>query len=129
MHVRIITILLLLCTATSCTTISIPPYASPVNLPVASASCRPLPEGLTLYGGTPLAEIERQGRFPMQYPERRFLQTSNPLWREFREGLEPTDLIFEYVHDEGSESAPFHHGGISAFRNGCTIKIAQVWIT
>lgn len=129
MYARIIAILLLLFTAASCVTVSIPPHASPVTPPVASASCEPLSEGLTLYGGTPLAEVERQGGFPMQYPEPRFLQTSNHLWREFREGLEPTDLVFEYVHDEGSESAPFHHGGISAFRNGCTIKVAQVWIT
>ena len=65
----------------------------------------------------------------MQRPQRRYLKTSNHLWAKFREGLEPADLIFEYVHDEGFEARPFHHGGLSAFRDGCTIKLEQVWIT
>lgn len=129
MHIRSVGIALLMCTATSCATVSTPPYANRATPPLAPASCTPLPEGLTLYGGTPFAEVERQGRFPMQRPQRRFLETSNHLWGKFRVGLEPTDLIFEYVHDEGFESGPFHHGGLSAFRNGCTIKIEQVWTT
>lgn len=97
--------------------------------PVTPASCEPVPAGLKLYGGLPVSEVERLGRFPMQHPERRYLETSNQLWLRFRDGLKPTDLVFEYVHDESWEGGAFHHGGVSAFRGGCSVKIEQVWIT
>ncbi len=129
MHIRNVAVVLLICVTGSCATVLIPPLAAPATAPLGQASCAALPEGLTLYAGVTFAEVERQGRFPMQHPQRRYLKTSNHLWRNFRDGLEPADLIFEYVQDESFEAKPFHHGGLSAFRGGCTIKIEQVWIT
>ena len=130
MHPRYVSIILAICLSTSCAVaISRPPSTKPVVLPPAAASCTPLPEGLKLYAGIPFAEVERAGKFPMQHPERRFLKTSNHLWVKFREGLRPTDVIFEYVHDEKWERGTMHHGGISAFREQCTLKLEQVWTT
>jgi hypothetical protein len=132
MHSRRSIIALLMCLATSCAiapTPARPPFAKPIPPPAAAASCAPLPEGLKLYGGIAFAEVEHLGKFPMQRPERRYLATSNHLWSEFREGLSPTDLIFEYVHDEKWEMGTIHHGGVTAFRNGCTVKAVQVWTT
>ena len=132
MHSRHSIIAFLMCVATSCATAPTPahpPYAQPVSPPAAASSCAPLPDGLRLYGGIPFAEVEQLGKFPMQHPGRRYLETSNHLWAEFREGLSPTDLIFEYVHDEKWEMGTMHHGGVTAFRSGCTVKTVQAWTT
>ncbi|HVI57746.1 MAG TPA: hypothetical protein VM619_02580 [Luteimonas sp.] len=82
-----------------------------------------------MYGGIPFAAVEQNGKFPMRHPDRRYLETSNHLWARFREGLSPTDVIFEYVQDEEWEMGVMHHGGVTAFRNGCTVKTVQVWTT
>ncbi len=133
MHLRNVSIALLVCVVASCATVSRPPYAKPVTPPLAAASCAPLPEGLRLYGGVPFAQVEVQGRFPLQHLERHFLETNNHLWVHFREDLRPTDLIFEYVlDDEWEDEGKFyqrHSGGLTAFRNGCTVRTEQVWTT
>ncbi|MBN8726281.1 MAG: hypothetical protein J0H15_01070 [Xanthomonadales bacterium] len=65
----------------------------------------------------------------MQQPERRYIGTTTDLWRKFRDELEPADLVFEYANDESWKGVAFNHGGLAAFRGGCTIKIVQIWIT
>jgi len=139
MHYRSIVVILIVAT-TSCVTgaprpvaTSRPPVAQPVAPPQGNATCEPLPKGLTLYGGIALADVEKAGKFAMQIPDRRFLETNNHLWVHFRQNLRPTDLVFEYVFDDEWEDHgkfyTMHSGGLTAFRDGCTVSTEQAWTT
>lgn len=69
----------------------------------------------------------------MRYPEQRYLLTASELWMKFREGLRPDDVIYEYVFDDNwEEDGKFytvHSGGLTAFRDGCTVRTERVWTT
>jgi len=92
-------------------------------------ACAPLPPGVKLYGGLSVADVEKAGRFPMQHPEHHDLATDSPIWLRFRAELLPTDLVYEYYHDERWEGGGMYHGGLAAFRDKCTVKIEQAWTT
>jgi hypothetical protein len=66
----------------------------------------------------------------MQHPERRYLDVAtSPVWARFRAGLLASDVVYEYYHDERWEGGGMYHGGLAAFRGGCTVKIEQAWTT
>ena len=126
----------LICSITACAGIS--PFgrlyqAEPVPHPVPTSKCDSSPDGLRLYGGIALSEIEQAGEFDMEEPERGTLVTSRPIWVEFRSGLEPTDVIYEYAlsdaWEEGGRFYTVHAGGLIAFRAGCAVKKTRVWMT
>lgn len=111
-----------------------PSYSNPVPLPVSSStSCKPLPKGLRLYRGIAVKDIETAQRFPMRYPEQHYLLTTSELWVELRDGLRSDDVIYEYVFDDKWEEEgkfyTMHSGGLTAFRDGCTVRTQRVWTT